>query len=111
MHYSLEGAQKRGGEGGSDLPSVSSVEFLCVSKNTSHICRKLSDLLQIAFFDYFFSENSGCQLYQKNFKNFKVTNLRLKTIPGNHCPFIQGGNVIKKNLGAYCFKNVLLLKS
>ena len=56
VHYSLEGAQKRGGEGGSDLPSVSSVEFLCVSKNTSHICRKLSDLLQTAFFDYFFSE-------------------------------------------------------
>ena len=46
-----------GGEGGSDLPSVSSVEFLRVSKNTSHICRKLSDLLQTAFFDYFFSEN------------------------------------------------------
>ena len=57
MHYSLEGGQKRGGEGGSDLPSVSSVEFLRVSKNISHICRKLSDLLQTAFFDYFFSEN------------------------------------------------------
>ena len=57
VHYSLEGAQKRGGEGGSDLPSVSSVEFLRVSKNTSNICWKLSDLLQTAFFYYFFIEN------------------------------------------------------
>ena len=57
VHYSLEGAQKRGGEGGSDLPSVSSVEFLRVSKNISHICQKLSDLLQTAFFYYFFIEN------------------------------------------------------
>ena len=57
MHYSLEGAQKRGGEGGSDIHSVSSVEFLRVSKNISHICRILSDLLQTAFFDYFSIEN------------------------------------------------------
>ena len=57
----------------------------------------------------------GHELQISNYKGiltmyFRVTNLRLKTIPGNQCPFIQGGNGIKKKSGCLLFQKCTAFK-